>query len=417
MKVKTIPIASINPAPYNPRVDLRPGDPDYEKLKQSIKTFGYVEPLVWNDNTGTLISGHQRHKILSERAVTEVAVSVVDFSLEKEKALNLALNKIIGRWDDAKLANLLDELGKNPEFDLTLSGFDLPEISEILDRNDNVGEDDVDLGEHLDSSKEPITRLGDIVELGKHRIMCGDSTDRSNVEALMAGQKAGMAMTDPPYRTGYRAEQRPTNNRETPKWSPILNDDLSDSEYAVLLEKSFKNMCEFLAPGSAAYIWNGFAHFGHMHDLLASLDFHVSSVIVWEKPNPSPSFSDYSWQCEFLLYGWLRGNGPHRWYGPMMESNVWKCKRDPAVLLRHPSQKPTELAMRALRNSSQRGDIIFDSYLGSGSVLLAADRLGRKCYGIDLEPRYIDSLAAYYIKTHGRESVPPEVFERYGMAV
>jgi len=235
------------------------------------------------------------------------------------------------------------------------------------------------------------------------------------VEALMAGQKAGIVITDPPYLARYSAEQRPTNKRKNPKWKPILNDNLPDAEYAVLLEKAFFNMRQFMLPGACAYIWNGFAQFGRMHDLLTKLDFHVSGIIVWEKPCPAPSFADYQWQSEFCCYCWLKENGAHRWFGSPTETNVWTCRRDSSAMLRHPSQKPIELAMRALRNSSQWKDTVLDMFLGSGSTLIAAERLDRRCFGFELDRRYMDAIIKRYISFVGKNKVSSEICKRYAV--
>ncbi|MCX6112635.1 MAG: ParB N-terminal domain-containing protein, partial [Proteobacteria bacterium] len=170
MNIKTIPLKDINPAPYNPRVDLKPGHPDYEKLKQSINSFGYVEPMVWNERTGTLVSGHQRFKILQEQGLDAVEVSVVDLPIGKEKALNLALNKIRGSWDNNKLAELLIDLQSMPDFDVSLTGFDNIEISELLDNfNEVKDDDDFDFDAVVNSIEKPITQLGDIINLGAHK--------------------------------------------------------------------------------------------------------------------------------------------------------------------------------------------------------------------------------------------------------
>jgi len=161
MKIQKIPIAKINPAPYNPRIDLKPGDPEYEKLKRSIINFGYVEPLVWNEKTGNLVGGHQRFKILIEEGFTEVEVSVVNLSLDEEKVLNIALNKIKGNWDEDKLAKVLEDIKANVDIDVTLSGFDIPEIDQVFDRVNETLEDEFDFDEQLKSIGIPITQKGD----------------------------------------------------------------------------------------------------------------------------------------------------------------------------------------------------------------------------------------------------------------
>ena len=175
MEIRKIPTNHINPAAYNPRRDLKPGDHEYEKIKESITNFGYVEPLVWNSRSGNLVGGHQRFKVLLERGLEEVEVSVIDLPPEKEKALNLALNKIQGGWDYQKLSSLLEELSQLPDFDVGITGFDSDEISQIFDRTTEFEEDDFDFESVVNSIKKPITQRGDLLELGPHHLICGDS--------------------------------------------------------------------------------------------------------------------------------------------------------------------------------------------------------------------------------------------------
>ncbi|MDP8258426.1 MAG: ParB N-terminal domain-containing protein [Candidatus Aadella gelida] len=211
MKIEKIPLEKINPWEGNPRKDLQPEDLEYKKIKRSIETFGCVEPLVWNAKTGNLVGGHQRYKILLEQGVEEIEVSVVKLSIEKEKALNLALNKIQGDWDNVKLATLLEELEQLPDFDIGLTGFDLPEISSLFDRYlPHDGEDDFDVKKEAETITEPVTQRGDIIELGSHRLLCGDSADLEDLEKLFQGGKADLVVTDPPYNVAYKNE-RPIN--------------------------------------------------------------------------------------------------------------------------------------------------------------------------------------------------------------
>ena len=196
MEIRKIPIEKLNPAAYNPRKDLQPGDPEYEKLKRSMQEFGYVEPIVWNKRTGNIVGGHQRYKVLLDMGMSEVDCVVVDLDETKEKALNLALNKIQGDWDYLKLIDLLQELDTG-EFDLELTGFDMGEIEDLIAQlhvPEEIVEDEVP-----EPPKEPITKPGDLWLLGRHRLLCGDATKKEDVERLMDGKKADMVFTDPPY--------------------------------------------------------------------------------------------------------------------------------------------------------------------------------------------------------------------------
>lgn len=417
MKIKTIAISAINPAPYNPRVDLKPGDSEYEKLKKSLDNFGYVEPLVWNERTGTLISGHQRLKILQTQGLTEVEVSIVDLSPDKEKALNIALNKITGLWDNDKLAELLIDLQKLPDFDVGLTGFDNMEISSLLDNFDtNNNDDSFDFDATINSITTPITQVGDIVTLGRHKIICGDSSDPKVIAALLVDKKIQLLHTDPPYNVNYYGGNRPTADFRPKKhkvWEQIYNDDLSQVEYEDWLKTIISNVVNYMDLGAAFYIWNGHKQFGPMHKMLEELDCSISCVITWAKPNFAIGYGDYNQQTEFCLYGWKQDNGAHKWYGANNESTLWSINRDLTKNYLHPTQKPLAIPERAIKNSSVRDDLVIDLFLGSGSTLIAAEALGRVCYGVELDQKYCDGIVRRYINFVGIDNISEELRAKY----
>lgn len=417
MNIKTIPLKDINPAPYNPRADLKPGDPDYEKLRNSLNTFGYVEPLVWNQQTGTLVSGHQRFKILQEQGLDEVEVSVVNLSLEKEKALNIALNKIQGRWDNDRLAAVLTELQSIPDFDVSLTGFDNIELSDLLDSFNTAKEDDeFDFDSVVNSIEEPITQIGDIIELGPHRIICGDSSDLEVIGRLIGNKKIQLLHTDPPYNVNYYGGNRPTDSAR-PKnhklWQQIYNDNMSQAEYETWLKNILTNVAKYMDTGATFYIWNGHRQFGPMHSMLTALGFNVSCVITWAKPTFAIGYGDYNQQTEFCLYGWKQDSGAHKWYGPTNESTLWTISRDTTKNYIHPTQKPLAIPERAIKNSSVREGLVLDLFLGSGSTLIAAEAMNRNCYGVELDPKYCDGIVRRYINYVGIDNVSFELKEKY----
>lgn len=415
MRIEKVKVSNINPAPYNPRIDLKSGDSEYEKLKTSIHTFGYVEPLVWNKRTGTLVSGHQRMKILIEEGVSEIEVSVVDLPLEKEKALNLALNKIRGDWDEDKLAKILEELSNTPEIEF--SGFDAPEISEILDKVEEVKEDDFNVDEELHKIEKPITQKGDLIILGNHRLLCGDSSNKEDVVKLMGDSKANLIFTDPPYNVDYYGGNRPTPDKARPKacknWERIYNDNLTQGEYETWLKQIISNAALYIKEGTPIYIWNGSKQFGPMYEIFTELGFHVSCIITWAKENFAIGYGDYQQQTEFCLYGWKEDNGAHKWYGPNNETTLWQIKRDNTSTYNHPTQKPIALAHRAIKNSSKRGDVVLDMFLGSGTTLIAAEGLKRVCYGMEIDPNYCDVIVKRYIKFIGKENIFDKNLRKY----
>lgn len=414
MEIRKIPISEIKKAPYNPRIDLKPGDSAYEKLKRSIETFGYVKPLVWNKRTGNLVGGHQRLAILLAEGVTEVDVSVVELDLDQEKALNLALNKIQGEWNNEKLAVLMEELDQLPDFEVGLTGFDTPEISMLFDRYlSHGGEDDFDVKKEAETITDPVTHRGDIIELGTHRILCGDSADLEDLKKLLQKEMADLVYMDPPYACSYDDSQRPTVKKKKRKWEPIQSDNMGQEEYEVWLGTVFKNLTGFLAKGCPLYVWNGYRQFGPMHSMFENLGFHVACVLTWVKERFALGYSDYNHQSEFCLYGWKEDNGAHNWYGPTNETTVWEVSRDPVTALIHGTQKPVVLAQRAITNSSKRGDIVLDIFLGSGSTLIAAESLERSCFGVEISPAYCDAIVRRYIAYVGADNVSEDIKKRY----
>lgn len=431
MKVQDIPIDQINPAPYNPRQDLQPGDPTYEKLSRSIDEFGTVEPVVWNRRTGHLVGGHQRFKILTARGDRAVCAVVIDEPLAREKALNIALNKIDGAWDEAKLGSLLAELVEDCDLDTTLTGFGGAEIEQLLVDCLGEGVEDFDLDHASEETEEPITKPGDLIELGQHgehRLICGDVTGVEVVQRVMREHLASMLFTDPPYGVRYDPKNRPSaesgrkpaSGKRRTKTSPrigratddICNDDLTPKQYAAWFPRVLDAVAPWLMPGGAYYIWNAHRHFALMHGLLAERKLKVASTLVWAKESFSPGFGDYNEQVEFCLYG-CKGGARHRWYGPRNASTLWEVHRDRTRDYRHPTQKPLELAERAIRNSSRRGEIVLDPFLGSGTTLLAAQLLGRRCFGLEVDPRHCDTIVRRYIALVGESAVAPEIAEKY----
>ena len=421
--IQRIGVERINPAPYNPRLDLQPGDPEYERLKRSLETFGCVEPLVWNSRTGHLVGGHQRFKVLVASGVTDVDVSVVDLPVQQEKALNIALNKIAGAWDEPKLAAILEGLNQMPDFDVSITGFDEPEIGELLDRlsiGSGDGEDDFDLAEALAAAAQApaIIRRGELIELGPHRLLCGDSAKIQDVERLLGGRRADLLFTDPPYNVNYYGGRRPTPAKARPKpahqWQHIYQDDLSQPKYEAWLEGILVNALEFLAPGAPFYLWNSHLQFGPMQAMLTRLEAHVSCAITWAKENFAIGYGDYNQQTEFCLYGWKADGPAHHWYGPTNESTLWQISRDCTRSYRHPTQKPIALAQRALRNSTRRGQTVLDFFLGSGSTLIAAEGLGRRCFGMEIDPRYCDAIARRYLALADVDNIPDSLMDRFG---
>lgn len=414
MDIQKMKVSDIKIGDWNPRETLKPGDPVFEELRLSLREFGMVQLLVWDKQSGMLVGGHQRLSVLIDEGVEEVDVCVVDYPPHKMKALGIALNKIQGCWNEEKLAALLQDLDQIPDFDVSLTGFEKPEIGALFDEYLAPDLDAVE--EASESEGPPVTARGDLIPLGPHRLFCGDSGSEDDLRSLLGEQKIQLVYTDPPYNCAYDSSNRPVNNGDS-RWRPIANDAMSQSEYELWLRNIFSCVKPFLDRGTPLYCWGGHRQFSHLGSTLTALGFHVSNVITWIKPCPSPGYGDYQMASEFAIYAWLKDGAAHRWYGPPTEVNVWESSRDSVSQLIHPSQKPVSLAQRAIKNSSQRGDLVFDGFAGSGSTIIAAQSLERVCYAVELDPLYCDAIARRYIKTFGRESVSPEVYARYGKEV
>lgn len=397
MDIQLISIEKINPAPYNPRLDLKPGDPEYEKLKRSLSEFGYVEPLVWNRQTGHLVGGHQRLKVLLEQGVTEVECSVVDLDEPKEKALNIALNKINGDWDLPKLKDLLEELDVG-EFDLELTGFELDEIEDLMNQffePTEAQEDYFDVEGEAERIQEPKTKKGDTWLLGSHRLLCGDATSIQDIEKLMNGDLADLVFTDPPYNVDYVGKTKDALK--------IQNDKMDNDQFYQFLYDSFTNLCAITHEGGAIYVCHADSEGINFRTALVDSGWLYKQCLIWVKNHFVTGRQDYQWKHEPILYGWKSGKA-HRWLSDRKQTTVWEFDK-PVRNQEHPTMKPIGIPAKAMENSCPKGGIVVDPFLGSGSTLLAAEQLGRKCYGIELDPVYCDVIVKRWEEYTGEKAV------------
>jgi len=412
METRKVPKEAINITNNASRKDLQSDDLEYKQIEASIDNFGLVELPVWNKRTKNLVGGHQRYKILAKKGYKEFEVSVVDLDLKQEKALAIALNKVQGLWDKKNLAVILDELVKIPNFNIESIGFNKAELSQIFDRYLNVPNgDEFDFEKSAESIGTPVTKRGDLIILEKHRLLCGDSFDRKDIALLMDDFKANMLVTDPPYRVRYLSAKRPKKSR---KWEKIYKDDLSQPEYEKWLRQILTNIEPYLLPGAPFYIWNGFAQFPHMLQTLEGLNFKISCVITWVKETFTISFGDFHQGGEFALYGWkCSKKGGHPWYGGVDQSTIWQIHRVPTANYSHPTEKPIELFACSIRNSSKREDIVVDLFGGSGVAILASESLDRRCFVMEIEPKYCDVIVRRYIAYKGVTNVSEELRRKY----
>jgi DNA modification methylase len=398
MNIVSIEISRLNPAPYNPRLDLKPGDADYEKLLRSVEEFGYVEPIVWNERSGNVVGGHQRLKVLKHLGYSEAQCVVLDLCEEREKALNVALNNIGGEFDQIKLVGLLRDL-KSTGFDTTLTGFEDAETDKMFQSFDResgkIKEDNFDADAEAAAIETPITQLGDIWLIGRHRLMCGDSTDIGAAAKLMAGKRAKMVFTDPPWNVDYGGDAK------HPSWKArsIMNDKMSSEDFYKFLLAAGKSLASVCEPGAMAYMVMSAKEWGSIMTAMEKSGFHWSSTIIWSKDSFVLSRKDYNTQYEPIWYGWLEGAKGLCHLEDRKQSDVWQIDR-PKKSPDHPTMKPVALAGRAIENSSRIGDIVLDLFGGSGTTLMAADQCDRSACLMELDPKYCDCIVKRYIKIH-----------------
>lgn len=401
LTIKKLKISDLKPARYNPRKDLKPGDVEYEQIRRSITEFGYIDPIIVNERNGVVIGGHQRLKILKDLGIKEADVSLVKLDDKKEKALNIALNKITGAWDDAALKDLLDELNASGA-DMDLTGFAPQELKDLgVYEPDEIVEDDFDVAAAAEAIKTPITRMGDVWQLGKHRLLCGDCTVKNTVTELFAGEKATMVFTDPPYNVNYGQTMKDALRlKNSPKYKgahkasaknagrKILNDNFKDNKQFYQFLYGFIDAVRPWVLGDC-YICMSSSELHTLQKAFVDCGGNWSTFIIWVKSHFTLGRSNYQRQYEPILYGWFAGSS-HYWSGARnlgdvykdqlkteedgttwikmnagVEMDIWEFPKN-AKNEYHPTQKPILLCARGIQNSSRPGDIVYDGFVGGG---------------------------------------------------
>ena len=387
-----MPTSELKPASYNPRKDLKPNDPEYQKIERSIKEFGYVDPIIVNKDM-TIIGGHQRYKVLVDQGYKELDCVIVDLPKDREKALNVALNKISGAWDETALAGLLGELGDLVE----ITGFDAKEIDELFSKLADKGEaqeDDFDADAALGEIDEPTTKRGDVWQLGRHRLLCGDSTLAGDFEVLMDGRQADLVLTDPPYNVDYEGG--------TKDKLKIKNDKLQDGKFLQFLTDAFVLMNTHSKKGAPIYVFHADSEGYNFRTAFKQAGYLLRQCLVWVKNSLVLGRQDYQWQHEPILYGWKDG-ASHAWYGDRKQTTLIRFDK-PHRNADHPTMKPIGLCGYFIANSSKEGDIVLDPFGGSGTTLIACEQTGRSCYTIELDEKYTDIIVKRYTQQVGSDS-------------
>lgn len=419
MQIEMWPIDRPRPYPGNPRLN----DNAVAAVADSLKEFGFRQPVVV-DADEIVIVGHTRLKAARKLGLTEVPVHVAtDLSPEQIRAYRLADNKTaeIAEWNMELLPIELmglTEIG----YDLKLAGFDPDEVAKIMGKQMIEGEtapDDVPA-----PPDQAVTEPGDLWILGNHRLLCGDSSKPADLDRLLNGAPIHLVNTDPPYnvkveprsnnavaagQSSFAAQGKATHKKLRAKDRPLANDFITDEAFDDLLDAWFGNMARVLEPGRAFYCWGGFSNCGNYPPVLKAHGLYFSQAIIWVKEHPVLTRKDFMGNHEWCFYGWKEG-AAHKYYGPHNATDVWSVKKVNPQSMEHLTQKPAELAVRAIQYSTVQGENVLDLFGGSGSTLIGAEQTGRNAFLMELDPLYADVIVDRYQRFSGK----PAILERTG---
>ena len=415
MQIEVRPLSAIKPYDHNPRIN----DGAVDAVAQSLKEFGWRQPIVV-DEDGVVVVGHTRYKAAQRLGWTEAPVHVArDLDPVKAKAYRLADNATaaIAEWDMGLLPAELKEL-EALDYDLSLLGWSPEELGEIMAPQGTVGL--VDADEVPAPPDAATTQPGDLWVLGNHRLLCGDSSKPEDVDRLLAGARIHLVNTDPPYNVKVEprsnnaiaaglssfqgtthhqkldVERHPgkakgTHKKLRAKDRPLANDFVSDDEFDRLLSAWFGNISRVLEPGRGFYIWGGYANCANYPPVLKACELYFSQALIWDKQHPVLTRKDFMGAHEWCFYGWREG-AAHQFFGPANVPDLWHVKKVNPQFMVHLTEKPVELAARAITYSSKPGEHVLDLFGGSGSTLIACEQQGRRGYLMELDPLYCDVI-------------------------
>ncbi|MEQ8789498.1 MAG: DNA modification methylase [Pirellulaceae bacterium] len=428
MKIELRPLSEIKPYPNNPRVN----DDAVDAVAASLREFGFRQPIVV-DSEGVIICGHTRWKAAQKLGLEKVPVHVAkDLSPEQIKAYRIADNQTaeLAEWDYDLLPIELGEL-QAANYDLGLLGFDQDELAKLLGGDLQEGLTDPD--EVPEPPDEAITQPGDLWILGDHRLLCADSSKSEDVDRLLDGAVVHLINTDPPYNVKveprsnnaiaagnssfanpnkhhqkfdlerHPEKSKPTHKKMRAKDRPLANDFVTDEAFDDLLAAWFGNLARVLAPGRGFYIWGGYANCANYPPVLKATGLYFSQAIIWVKEHPVLTRKDFMGNHEWCFYGWREG-AAHVFLGPNNAVDVWSVKKVNPQSMVHLTEKPVELAVRAIQYSSRIGENVLDLFGGSGSTLIACEQTNRKAFLMELDPPYCDVIVERWEKFTGRKA-------------
>lgn len=386
-QMQLVPLSKLVPYVNNARTH---SPEQITKLRSSLREFGFVNPVIIDQDYG-IIAGHGRVMAAKEEGIEEVPCVFVDYLTEaQKKAYILADNRFAqdAGWDEELLRIEIESL-QGADFDVSLTGFDPDELADLFadDGDSDVKDDDFDLSAALE--KAAFVKKGDIWTVGRHRLMCGDATSAEDVAALMDGKRANLVVTDPPYGVSFKSSDGLT----------IENDSMKGDEFYQFLLAAFKNVVANLEKGGAAYVFHADTEGLNFRRAFQDAGFHLAGCCIWVKNSLVLGRSDYQWQHEPVLYGFLQ-NGKHPWYSDRKQTTIWNYDK-PKRNKNHPTSKPLDLLGYPICNSSQENGIVIDTFGGSGSTMMACEQSGRICYMLELDEKYASVILRRYVEDTG----------------
>ncbi len=386
-EMQLVPVTKLVPYINNARTH---SPEQINKLRSSLREFGFINPVIIDRDYG-VIAGHGRLLAAKEEGITEVPCVFADHLTEaQKKAYIIADNRMAmdAGWDEELLRVEIEAL-QGEDFDVSLTGFDEKEIADLFagEKDDGAKDDDFDLTAALEQAS--FVERGDIWTVGRHRLMCGDATSAEDVDALMDGKKANLIVTDPPYGVSFKSSGGLT----------IQNDSIKGEEFYTFLYNAFTNMAAHLEKGGAAYVFHADTEGLNFRRAFIDAGFHLAGVCIWVKNSLVLGRSDYQWQHEPVLYGFLQ-NGKHPWYSDRKQTTIWNYDK-PKRNKDHPTSKPLDLLGYPIGNSSQENGIVIDTFGGSGSTLMACEQMNRVCFTMELDEKYASVILRRYVEDTG----------------
>ena len=358
-----------------------------KKLRASLREFGFINPVII-DKDFNVIAGHGRLLAAKEEGIKEVPCVFVDYLTEaQKKAYIIADNRMAmdAGWDEELLRVEIEAL-QAEAFDLSLTGFDDTEIADLFGDDSDVQEDDFDVDEELE--KPTFSKAGDVWTLGRHRLVCGDSTKEETFATLMQGRKANLVVTDPPYNVNYEGTA-----------GKIKNDNMAGEKFYQFLFDAFSNIEKVMADDASIYVFHADTEGLNFRKAFSDAGFYPSGCCIWKKPSLVLGRSPYQWQHEPCLFGWKK-NGKHQWYSDRKQTTIWEFEKTKKNT-DHPTMKPIPLLAYPIQNSSMSNTLVLDPFGGSGSTLIACEQTDRSCATIELDEKYCDVIVKRYIEQVG----------------